>query len=67
MHKDLKDFKWQRSYYEHVIRNEKELLNIRKYINNNPLKWNLDIENSNNQKKKVDLDKYYRKIYQGEF
>jgi REP element-mobilizing transposase RayT len=27
---------WQRNYYEHVIRNEKELLEIRKYIHNNP-------------------------------
>lgn len=27
---------WQRNYYEHVIRNEKALLKIREYIQNNP-------------------------------
>ncbi len=30
---------WQRNYYEHIIRNEESLNNIRKYIINNPLKW----------------------------
>ncbi|MFH1699322.1 MAG: transposase [Candidatus Zixiibacteriota bacterium] len=35
-------FKWQRSFYDHVIRNEKSLLEIREYIRNNPLKWDLD-------------------------
>lgn len=30
---------WQRNYYERVIRNEKELYNIRKYILQNPQKW----------------------------
>ncbi|MCL4548324.1 MAG: transposase [Bacteroidetes bacterium] len=33
---------WQRNYYEHIIRNEKDLYNIRKYIELNPLKWELD-------------------------
>ena len=28
---------WQPNYYEHVIRNEKALMKIRKYIENNPL------------------------------
>ncbi len=32
---------WQRNYYERVIRNEKELYNIRRYIKLNPLKWNI--------------------------
>jgi REP element-mobilizing transposase RayT len=36
---------WQRNYYEHVIRNEDELNKIREYIQNNPLKWDLDKEN----------------------
>lgn len=30
---------WQRNYYEHVIRNDRELFEIRKYIENNPLEW----------------------------
>ncbi|WP_244238712.1 transposase [Actinobacillus indolicus] len=30
---------WQRSYYEHIIRNEKDYLTIAEYIENNPLNW----------------------------
>jgi putative transposase len=41
-------FRWQRNYYEHVIRNEDDLNEIREYIVNNPLKWDLDTENPNN-------------------
>jgi len=33
---------WQRNYYEHIIRNEIDLQNIRKYITLNPLKWGND-------------------------
>ena len=33
---------WQRNYYEHIIRNEKALTNIRQYIVNNPLSWQKD-------------------------
>jgi REP element-mobilizing transposase RayT len=36
---------WQRNYYEHIIRNEKELNKIRGYIINNQWKWQLDKEN----------------------
>ena len=36
---------WQRNYYERVIRNEKELFELRQYIQQNPLKWELDPEN----------------------
>ena len=32
-------FQWQRNYYEHIIRNEKELYWKRKYIIDNPIKW----------------------------
>ena len=32
-------FAWQSRYYDHIIRNEKELYNIRRYIAMNPLKW----------------------------
>lgn len=35
-------FKWQRSFYDRIIRNEKELYKIRKYIQQNPLKWDLN-------------------------
>lgn len=30
---------FQRSFYDRIIRNEKELYNIQKYIIDNPLKW----------------------------
>ncbi len=30
---------WQRNYWEHIIRNERELIAIRKYIHNNPARW----------------------------
>lgn len=33
---------WQRNYYEHIIRNEKEYLEILEYICYNPLRWNKD-------------------------
>ena len=36
---------WQRNYYEHIIRNEREMDNIAKYIETNPLRWNEDDEN----------------------
>jgi REP element-mobilizing transposase RayT len=36
---------WQRNYYEHVIRDESELARIRRYIEENPLRWELDDEN----------------------
>ena len=41
-HAGYPEFKWQRSYYDRVIRNEKELNEIRKYILNNPLKLTLN-------------------------
>ncbi|RLL87941.1 hypothetical protein Y697_07870 [Mesotoga sp. BH458_6_3_2_1] len=33
-----------RIVYEHVIRSEKELNRIREYIENNPLRWQIDRE-----------------------
>ncbi len=33
---------WQRNYWEHVVRNERELHRIREYISTNPAKWELD-------------------------
>ncbi|MCK4558670.1 MAG: transposase, partial [Calditrichia bacterium] len=32
-------FKWQNRYYNHIIRNEKELHKIRSYIRLNPKRW----------------------------
>ncbi len=33
------DFSWQPRYYDRVIRDEKEYMNIRNYIINNPMQW----------------------------
>ncbi|GHT78975.1 hypothetical protein FACS1894104_2920 [Actinomycetota bacterium] len=33
---------WQKSFYDHVIRDEDDYLNTLEYIDNNPLKWELD-------------------------
>ena len=33
---------WQKSYYDHIIRNEKDFYRIWKYIDENELKWSLD-------------------------
>ena len=33
---------WQRNYHDHIIRKEKELEEIRKYIEYNPHKWKED-------------------------
>ena len=38
-------FAWQSRFHEHIIRNEIELNQKRKYIINNPLQWKLEINN----------------------
>ena len=52
----LSTFKWQKSFHDHIIRNDKFLDRIRKYIHCNPLKWEYDQANKNDilleQKKK---------------
>jgi len=42
---------WQRNYYEHVIRNEKDLQNKTDYIEANPRLWDEDDENLINAKR----------------
>ena len=55
---------WQRNYYEHIIRNEKELNRIREYIQNNPLKWELDRENPISKNFNLDHDIYWKDVYE---
>ncbi|MFA6909130.1 MAG: transposase [Patescibacteria group bacterium] len=40
---------WQQNYYEHIIRNEKALNNIREYIRNNPEKERVEILNKSGE------------------
>ena len=36
---------WQRGYFDHVVRDDRDLERIREYIATNPLRWALDREN----------------------
>ena len=36
---------WQRNYYEHIVRGDKSLGKIERYILDNPANWSLDPEN----------------------
>jgi putative transposase len=51
---------WQRSFWDHVIRTEESYLKIKEYIINNPVKWELDVENPSSDHK--DIKKYYEDI-----
>ena len=42
------NFLWQPRFHDRIIRNEKELDTIRKYICDNPVKWHLDKYNPEN-------------------
>jgi REP element-mobilizing transposase RayT len=53
-------FRWQKSYHEHIIRNEKSLEKIRQYIRYNHLKWDEDIENPKNRWRQD----YYEKLFE---
>ncbi|MBN1397626.1 MAG: transposase [Bacteroidetes bacterium] len=41
-------FHWQPRFYEHIIRDDKDLNNIRDYIANNIIQWSFDKENPQN-------------------
>ena len=43
------EFRWQRGYYDHIIRNEESLSRIREYITNNPRRWAFDRQNAARQ------------------
>lgn len=40
--KKIKTSVWQKSFYDHIVRNEKDHERIWKYIDENPLRWELD-------------------------
>ena len=56
-------FQWQRNYYEHTVRSDRELNSIREYIINNPLKWALDRENRLSKNFNMDLEDYFKDIF----
>ena len=43
-------FAWQSRYHDHIIRNHAEMNRIAEYIEQNPLKWEMDCFNGNNGK-----------------
>jgi putative transposase len=45
------EFSWQARYYDHVVRSQKDLNNIRQYIHENPYKWLCEKSHSPNQAK----------------
>ena len=49
------EFKWQRSFYDVIIKNEEQLNKTRLYIEQNPLKWHLDVNNPDNEEKMKEL------------
>ncbi len=42
---------WQRGFYEHIVRNEISLQEVRSYIAANPMRWHLDRENPVNARR----------------
>ena len=38
---------WQRNYYDHILRDEREMQNTWNYIRSNPGMWAMDEENPN--------------------
>ena len=42
---------WQRSFYDHIVRNEQDYQEIWQYIENNPQKWWLDKHTKNFRKR----------------
>ncbi len=51
---------WQRNYYEHIIRDERTLNAIRRYIQENPRHWHLDREND----QRIGSDPLAREIWE---
>lgn len=45
---EYQHFRWQKNFYDHIIRNEDELNRIREYIFNNPANWEKDKNNEEN-------------------
>lgn len=50
IHQIKHSFRWQRSFYDHIIRHEESLQKIRQYIIDNPRNWETDRNNPKNIK-----------------
>jgi REP element-mobilizing transposase RayT len=58
----LPDFKWQKSFYDRVIRSDMEYYNIANYILNNPSNWTKDVEYTG-YKNNINSVRYYEGIF----
>jgi REP element-mobilizing transposase RayT len=56
-------FGWQRSYYDHIIRNDGSLDCICDYIRNNPKKWSEDFESRENHFSEDDIKTHYDPLF----
>ena len=57
---------WQKSFYDRIVRNERELERIQEYIRNNPIKWEEDRDNPASQKFGLpakSIDDYWNEIF----
>lgn len=57
---------WQDNYYEHIVRNDRELNAIRQYIIDNPRNWQIDrdnLENINNLPPPSKMEDYLEELY----
>ena len=57
---------WQKSFYDRIIRNERELERIQEYIRNNPMKWEEDRDNPVSPKFGLpakSIDDYWNEIF----
>jgi len=64
LRKDVGTRFWQRNFYEHIIRSDRELNAIREYIIDNPLRWDADLDNPINAKRihSIDAAAYRREV-----
>lgn len=60
------EFKWQTSFYDRIIRNNRELANIRRYIQMNPVQWESDPDCISDSTKKQ-REEHYEAITEQDF
>ena len=57
---------WQKSFYDRIVRNERELQRIHEYIRNNPIQWAEDRDNPAGLKFRSpakSIDDYWNEIF----
>ncbi|MBU0577641.1 transposase [Patescibacteria group bacterium] len=57
------DFLWHVKFHDHVIRDKESLNRVRKYIQDNPVQWELDVENLKNQFDANKIKNHYDRLF----